>query len=58
MTATASYTVTASKLVRQHCATLTITVKDAARRSGYTTGTAVYTVGTPSAEQPDHTAAR
>ena len=48
VTATASYTVTASNSAGSTTATLTITVEDAAPAGlAYTTGTAVYTVGTP-----------
>ena len=48
VTATASYTVTASNAAGSTTATLTITVEDAAPAGlAYTTGTAVYTVGTP-----------
>jgi DNA-binding beta-propeller fold protein YncE len=47
VTATASYTVTASNSAGSTTATLTITVEDAAPAGlAYTTGTAVYTVGT------------
>jgi DNA-binding beta-propeller fold protein YncE len=47
VTATASYTVTASNSAGSTTATLTITVNDAAPAGlAYTTGTAVYTVGT------------
>ena len=48
VTATASYTVTASNSAGSTTATLSITVNDAAPAGlAYTTGTAVYTVGTP-----------
>ena len=48
VTATASYTVTASNSAGSTTATLSITVEDAAPAGlAYTTGTAVYTVGTP-----------
>jgi DNA-binding beta-propeller fold protein YncE len=48
VTATASYTVTASNSAGSTTATLTITVEDAVPAGlAYTTGTAVYTVGTP-----------
>jgi DNA-binding beta-propeller fold protein YncE len=47
VTATASYTVTASNSAGSTTATLTVTVEDAAPAGlAYTTGTAVYTVGT------------
>jgi DNA-binding beta-propeller fold protein YncE len=47
VTATASYTVTASNSAGSTTVTLTITVEDAAPAGlAYTTGTAVYTVGT------------
>jgi feruloyl esterase len=47
VTSTASYTVTASNSAGSTTATLTITVEDAAPAGlAYTTGTAVYTVGT------------
>ena len=48
VTATASYTVTASNSAGSTTASLSITVNDAAPAGlAYTTGTAVYTVGTP-----------